>query len=112
MCLLFVTIIAPSAGPVIALGFSSNSTSLYLEWIPPNVDSQNGQIREYHIVISEEETGRLWTHITTDLFKTITSLHPYYVYMCAMHAVTVSRGRSSRVVYITTHEDGTTYSIC
>lgn len=70
------------------------------------MDAHNGQIREYHISIEEEETGTLWTLITMELSKIISSLHPYYVYVCAVHAVTVRRGLSSEVVYITTQKDG------
>lgn len=103
----FIATIGPSAGPVIVRAFSSNSSTITLEWIPPNVEARNGLIREYHIVIEEEETGTSWVHMTTDKSKTITSLHPSYVYVCEVHAVTVSRGQPSEVVYITTQEDGT-----
>jgi hypothetical protein len=38
--------------------------------------------------------------------KTISSLHPNYVYRCEVHIFTVRNGPPSEAVYINTFEDG------
>ena len=100
----FIFPIAPSSGPVIS-DYFANSTSLFLEWTPPSQDTWNGIIQEYHIVVEEDITGTTWTYRTSNVYKTITNLHPYYVYVCSVHAVTIAMGPSSESVYITTQEE-------
>lgn len=87
---------------------ATNSTSIYLEWIPPEEDTHNGIIRSYSILLEEQDTGLTLTYRAEDMARVITFLHPYYVYKCQIQAFTVSNGPASDPVYITTFEDGET----
>ena len=100
-----VSFIAPSAGPDI-LDFFSNSTSLFFEWEPPNEYVRNGIIREYYAIVEEEITGRSWTYRTYNTHIIARNLHPYYVYVCRVHAITVAMGPPSDSVDILTEEAG------
>ena len=74
--------------------------------MPPPLIDQNGNIREYMVVITENETGDglEFTSPTTTL--TVSSLHPYYYYQCKVSAYTIDHGPYSEDVTVRTLEDG------
>ena len=73
-------------------------------WEPP--EDPNGDIREYRVNVTEEETGRMFQLITSTTSITIGSLHPYYTYNCTVVAVTIGPGPFSSVITVRTAEDG------
>ena len=90
------------------------SQSISLSWSPPSLS--NGVIREYRVIVTELETGIVFTeivmHTTTSI--TLLSLHPYYNYRCHISAYSVDEGPYA-VLYIRTTEDGEVlevYIIC
>lgn len=85
-----------------------SSTSLYVSWDPPALDSQNGLITEYRINITELETGNVISLISFSTFVTVQFLHPYYTYVCVVSAVTNAEGPSSEELIITTPQDSKT----
>ena len=79
--------------------------------MPPAVD-HNGIIRNYSVIVTEENTGRrilLTSHTSSG--QRVDSLHPYYNYTCVVAAVTVNAGPYSTPVTITTAEAGTPISL-
>ena len=82
------------------------STSIFISWDPPDLDSQNGIITEYRINITELETGNLISLISFNTLITVQFLHPYYTYVCVVSAVTNAEGPSSEELVITTPQDG------
>ena len=73
-------------------------------WEPP--EDPNGDIREYRVNVTEEETGRVFQFSTNTTSITIGSLHPYYTYNCKVVAVTIGLGPFSTVITLRTAEDG------
>ena len=85
-------LIAPS-GPPTNLGVTSVlSESLSLSWNPPMFEDINGIIRRYVILVTEVETGSVFTLHSNTTQVTITNLHPFYTYACAIAAETVGVG--------------------
>ena len=58
-------------------------------WEPP--EDPNGNIREYRVNVTEEETGRMFQLITNTTNIIIGSLHSYYTYNCTV-VVTIGPG--------------------
>ena len=99
---------APSSAPEKVTSGIVLPTSFVLHWQPPLLDSQNGIIRRYEIVLVELETGTTSTYTTTETTITISSLHPYYVYEYRVAAVTVAIGPFSLPVSLQTLPAGKT----
>ena len=97
-------LIVPGSYPSNTTGTTLNSTHIYLMWEPP--EDPNGDIREYRINVTEEETGRMFQLITSTTSIAIGSLHPYYTYNCTVVAVTIGPGPFSTVITLRTAEDG------
>ena len=98
--------LAPSSSPTVTTANATGPRSLYLEWgLPPPV-THNGVIRSFTIVLLEVDTGLTISYDAVNTSKSISSLHPYYMYQCEVHAFTVRNGPPSEPVYITTLEDG------
>ena len=68
--------------------------------------SQNGVIREYKINLTELDTGREIVLYSTMPLLTVSSLHPFYTYLCHVSAFTVEYGPFSDGFHITTPENG------
>ena len=98
--------LAPSSSPTAVLANVTDSTSIFLEWIPPPNDTHNGVIRFYSVILTEEPTGELLTYVAFSTFKVIQSLHPHYRYKCQVYASTISRGPPSDPIFFETLEDG------
>ena len=73
-------------------------------WEPP--EDPNGDIREYRVNVTEEETGRMFQLTSNTTSIAIGSLHPYYTYNCTVVAVTIGPGPFSTVITVRTAEDG------
>lgn len=70
------------------------------------MDDHNGIIDEYHVNITEDETGTWFEEITNQTQLTVYGLHPFYTYYYSVTAVTVDKGPHSAVVFVVTEEDG------
>ena len=89
-------------------GRALTSTSILVQWDPPLVEHQNGEIESYIIICIEQNTGRTLRLDTTPITNvTISELHPFYSYVCNVSAVTVDSGPFSDTINVTTLEDGT-----
>ena len=78
--------------------------SIFLDWDEPPAEYQNGIIREYHINLTETETGIVLTKVVTTDSATISSLHPNYNYSITITAVTVLPGPVSPAIVVKTLE--------
>ena len=99
---------APSSSPEKVTSGTVTSTSIILSWQPPPLESQNGIIRSYEIILVELETGTTFLYNTTETTITISSLHPYYVYEYRVAAVTVATGPFSDPLSVQTLPAGKT----
>ena len=85
----FLTFSAPDGPPENISGSATSSTSIKVTWDPPKRNIQNGYIVQYRVTITETETNTVSRSNVTGTSLTVTSLHPYYVYMFSVAAVTV-----------------------
>ena len=108
MLVLYVPISAPSSPPEKVTSGIVTSTSIILVWQPPPLESQNGIIRSYEIVLVETQTVTTSVYSTTETTITISSLHPYYVYEYRVAAVTDATGPYSDPLSVQTLPAGKT----
>ena len=102
----------PSCAPnIVTLKFSSRSVQLNLQPLPFNC--WNGQLTQYLVRITENNTGNIINKtfliqpLLLDLNLNVTSLHPYYTYECVVAAATVvGPGPFSAAMSGRTNEDG------
>ena len=100
-------VVVPTHEPVNLTGNATSSTSIYVQWNPPPPEHHNGVIDSYTILCRETETGGMLLQYSTQFTNiTINGLHPFYTYSCNVSAVTVDHGPFSRIISITTLEDG------
>jgi len=97
--------VAPASPPTNITGHSVDSTTIVLSWSPPQPENQNGNIRNYTLSVTEQDTGRQFSLVSDDTQEIITSLHPSYSYIIAISAVTVAGGPYSTHIEIVTEED-------
>ena len=76
-----------------------------LSWSPPQFEDRNGAIRHYIVNVTERETGSEFSTVATQMMITLSSLHPYYTYVCTVYAVTIGAGPAAEPVSVTTFED-------
>ena len=106
-CLCVFLFAAPSRPPLEIKGRALTSSSILVQWDPPPVEHQNGEIESYIILCIEHNTGRTLRLDTTPITNvTISELHPFYSYVCNVSAVTVDSGPFSDTINVTTLEDG------
>lgn len=84
--------LAPSGPPLDLVPDGVTSTSVILTWSLPAVGDRNGVIRNYTIVVTEEETNATFTLYSLDTIEVVDSLHPFYHYEFAVAATTVEIG--------------------
>ena len=101
---LFSTV--PSGPPQDVQGLTTDSRTVLLSWNPPPLEQHNGIIREYHINVTEVDTGREFGMISTITSIYITSLHPYYNYNFSVAAFTVGIGPFSEPLALRMPQDG------
>ena len=97
---------APSASVLDLSAQAVDPTTIIISWMPPLFIHQNGLIQSYRVHVNETNTGSVYNYSSTASNITVSQLHPYYTYSCAVSPVTVKPGPSSSPVYVTTHEDG------
>jgi receptor-type tyrosine-protein phosphatase Q len=89
----------PSGPPMSLIGSNSSSTSLFISWMIPLLDDQNGVILGYNITyFALTNTTVVFTDSTSDLNINITSLMIYTVYNVSVAAYTsVGTGPSTSI---------------
>ena len=91
--------LAPGGSPLNVSSTINSSTSVTLEWSPPQADLQNGVIQFYTLRLTAEQTGSEIKYTSVGLSLTITDLHPYYNYTCTIAAVTIAPGPVETIVF-------------
>ena len=101
----------PRAPPLNVSGSVVNSSTIVLNWNPPDVDDQNGIIRYYVVNVTELQTGNMFQFTANATSLTITSLHSAYTYEIAVSAATIGSGQFSPAVTLQTTEAGIQISV-
>ena len=83
----------------------TSSRSLFMSWDIPPVESHNGIIRKYSVIIQTVLTQEEQTYTTLNKFFNATGLVPYTMYRVKVAAVTVEAGPFTVSHNITTFED-------
>lgn len=87
-----------------------SSTSIYITWSPPPVESQNGKIRGYKVsYIAADDMYEQDPEIVKSMnqYLTIENLKKYTNYSVSVLAFTkVGDGIKTKLFFCTTHEDG------
>ena len=96
----------PRAPPLNVSGSVVNSSTVVLNWNPPDVDDQNGIVRYYVVNVSELQTENIFQFIANATTLTITPLHPAYTYEIAISAATIGPGPFSPTLTLRTDEAG------
>lgn len=99
----------PTGAPLNASGSAINSTAVIINWELPALESRNGNITGYSVIIREVATNISASYDPSGVHieLVIASLHPYYVYECQIAAETVvGRGPYGDTVTIRTLPDG------
>ena len=105
----YVSCVAPSGPPQSITAGALNALSIEINWLPPLLPDQNGQITGYVINITSLDTGirQQFTSVNTTL--QVHSLTPYTNYICIVAARTaVGVGPFSTVINVQTPESGIT----
>ena len=93
---------APSAPPANITITEVTAFSLLLRWDPPPFEHQNGILRQYHINITEENTGRDFQIRSPTTEFRVQFLHPHYSYSLTVAALTTTIGPSSYPLQVVT----------
>ena len=93
---------APSAPPANVTITEVTAFSLLLRWDPPPFQHQNGILRQYHINITEENTGRDFQIRSPTTELRVQFLRPYYSYNLIVAAFTTAIGPSSYPLQVIT----------
>ena len=78
----------PSGFPQDIQAEAQGPRSLFLSWSPPPPGERNGEILQYKVNITEEETGSTSHYFTHQPHLTVTPLHPFYSYSYTVTAFT------------------------
>lgn len=81
------------------------SSSVNLQWNPPDPDKHNGVIQYYSIAVMGFESVTTETYTTSITSLTLSDLHPAYTYILEIAAVTISFGPVINTS-VTMDEDG------
>ena len=72
---------------------ASSSSTLLLYWDPPGISSANGVIQSYLVIVIEQLSDTVVQNFsTTNTQLQVSGLHPYYIYICGISAVTIGSG--------------------
>lgn len=116
-CQLTLQKIVPSSPPESPKCDVLSSTSIYITWSPPPIDSQNGKIRGYKVFyIASDDIYEKEIHIvkSNNQYLTVENLKKYTNYSVWVLAYTkMGDGMKSNQFFCRTYEDGEhdTYSI-
>ena len=100
------TIAAPSSAPITPTVTLVSSRFFSIEWDSPPFEETNGVIRNYVITLTELETETVFTETTNSTQTTISGLHPFYTYQCAVAAETIAIGPYSTQITVKLGEEG------
>ena len=106
MTLLAISVTVSAGAPLNPSATVINSRTLAFTWEEPLEQLRNGIIRQYHINITEVDTGRQFQIVSSTTSTSVSSLHPYYTYQWAVSAFTIGGGPFSQPQMITMPEDG------
>ena len=90
--LLFCSIAVPLGTPTNMSIQLLSSESLFVSWLPPPVEMQNGIIQSYSVSVQTTAVENATVLTSKWLNITIESLHPYYEYLVGVAAETVGIG--------------------
>ena len=92
--------LAPHAAPQNLSVEILSTTSIRIVWQPPSEELINGVLRHYRIEV-ESVAHSFLTHLDITDHATmetqIDGLHPNYLYMCTVSAVTVEEGPAANI---------------
>ena len=101
-----IIITAPSSPPLNVTAEALSPTVAKFTWQPPDLDSRNGRIREYSIILVTLPQGNLHQLMTINSELVLDNLHPYTEYFVVIAARTISIGPFSPQVFVNTPEAG------
>ena len=86
-----------------------NATALFLRWLPPAPEQQNGIIVQYTITVTELSTSTSIDIVSTSnkTDTVVSDLHPFYQYDIQVAAGTILTGPPSDFISIQMPESGT-----
>ena len=96
-------IIVPTGAPLNCRNTNIQSDSVDLNWAPPEISLQNGQLLHYNIDCSQ--IGRNYTNNASHLTLSVTGLSPYTSYSCDVSAVNVVGEGPATTCFFTTAQD-------
>ena len=82
------------------------STSINIQWLSPEPEELNGELAYFIVNVLEEDTNTSMDAISTSTQLNLESLHPFYVYLISVSAVTILPGPSTIGIRVKTLEDG------
>ncbi len=103
--------VAPSQSPTGVFVFNVTATAFQVSWSDPPPDTHNGVIRNYELVLTNQNTGAVSQTSTQRANQLFDNLRPATVYSYQLRAVTVSPGPFSTNAAITTLEDGVLFPL-
>ena len=96
---------APSVAPQNVLVNVTSSSSVTIQWSPPDLDEQNGVIVHYMVTILDTQSDTTMIYNVTELVLYINDLHPFYIYKCSVRAITIDASPET-VKFFQMLEDG------
>ena len=100
--IIFVFIV-PTGAPLNCTNTNIQSISVDLNWAPPEISLQNGQLISYNINCSQ--IGQHYTNNVSRLTLSVTGLSPYTSYSCDVSAVNVVGEGPATTCSFTTAQD-------
>ena len=97
---------APDDAPLGFIASSVTANTIDLSWYPPPVESQNGKITAYKLIVIELETKEKGILKTSTTKATVENLHSFYTYNISVAAITIDIGPYSLPIMVKTLEDG------
>ena len=98
--------IVPRTPPLNVSGTVLNSSTIVLNWNPPDIEDQNGIVRYYVVNVTEVQTANIFLFTANTTALSISSLHPAYTYEITVSAVTIGPGPFSLAITLQTAEAG------
>ena len=98
--------IVQQAPPLNVSGTVVNSSTIELNWDPPDVEGPNAAVRYYIVNVTEVQTANIFQFTANTTGLSISSLHPSYTYEIAVSAVTIGPGPFSPTLTLQTAEAG------
>ena len=107
MKILYYCYSVPSESPDVVSSAAVDSTTIEMTWTEPPINTHNGIILSYNIIVTVTNTMDTISVNTISTSVNITGLHPFYMYSLRVAGVTrYGAGPYSDGVSVTTLEDG------